>query len=93
MESPHNPTPFHVPADISTVSDNPALDALAKEKHRRLMQRGQSWLGAGLLLMGLSFGINLLLFHSDGSFVTVMYVLTTLGTGFIVKGLVDILGF
>ena len=93
MESPHNPTPFEVPADVSASSDTPALEALAKEKHRRLMQRGQKWLGAGLMLMGLSFGINFLLFHSDRSFTTIMYVLTTLGAAFIVKGLVDIMGF
>ncbi len=43
------------------------------------------WLGAGIILMAVSFGINFLLFHSDTSFIAIMYVLTTLGTACIIK--------
>lgn len=93
MEPLHNPTQIHTPADLRTESGDPVFDALAKEKHRRLFQRGLKWLCMGILLMAVSFGINFLLFHSEGSFAAFMYTLTTLGTVCIVKGLVDIMGF
>jgi len=89
MEPLPGPTQTHAPSDL----DSPASDALTKEKHQRLFQRGCKWLFMGILLMALSFGINFLLFHSEGSFAVFMYTLTTSGAVCIMKGLVDIMGF
>ena len=78
-----------LPATLNPVDTDPAL----KEKYQRLFQRGLKWLGAGILLMAVSFGINFFLYQADVSFTTVMYVLTSLGAVCIMKGLMDILGF
>lgn len=75
----------------NTEEDN--ARALAKEKHQRLFKQGMMWLLAGGVLMGLSFAINFILYHSDGNFHTMMYVLTSVAAIMITKGLVDILGF
>ena len=72
--------------------DAPA-DALSKEQSRRLMERGLKWLGAGIFLMAVSFGINFFMFQADKSFITAMYILTSLGAVCIMKGLADILGW
>jgi hypothetical protein len=80
-------------AEMQEQHDTPAAEAMSKEKHRQLFQRGLLWLGAGVTLMGLSFAINLLLFHSETSFSTTMYILTSLGAACMVKGLADIMGF
>ena len=93
MESTHHSQPSHSANEALLSTEIPPLGALSQEHHRRLFQRGLLWLGVGVLLMGLSFGINLLLFHSDTSFTTIMYVLTSVGTLCIVKGLADIMGF
>ena len=68
-------------------------ESISKEKNKRLFQRGAKWLGAGVLSMGISFGINFVLFQEDKSFIIPMYVLTSIGAICIMKGLVDILGF
>lgn len=65
----------------------------AKSEHQRLFQRGKTWLGAGLALMGLSFCITFVLCQSDTSFTTCMYATTSVGLLCIVKGLADIFGF
>lgn len=87
----------------NSQQDNPAAhstsehliastESLRKEKHNRLFLRGCKWLGVGAVLMGLSFGINFILFHADMPFKTVMYLLTSLGAVCIAKGIFDILG-
>lgn len=76
-----------------SMQDNQAAKALAKEKHRKAFTRGCVWLGVGVLFMGLSFGINFAMFHSNQSFTTIMYIMTSIGAVCIVKSLVDILGF
>ena len=92
MEPAHQSNPYHVVDQSGT--DNPSNDnSVMQEKHQRLFKRGILWLGAGVFLMGISFAINFFLFHLDKSFSTPMYILTTLGICFIVKGLADILGF
>lgn len=93
MEPLHNPTQIQPSADISMESGSPAIDTHAKERHQRLFQRGLKWLCMGVSLMAVSFGVNFILFHSDSSFVAIMYVLTTAGAACILKGLVDVLGF
>ena len=70
-----------------------APTAADQEKHRRLFQRGLRWLCAGGTLLLLSVSLNFLLFHSDQSFVSIMYIMTTLGAICVMKSMVDILGF
>ncbi|MBL7803832.1 MAG: hypothetical protein JNL02_08875 [Saprospiraceae bacterium] len=84
--------PIHNTTHNNVAEVNIANDAEMREKNRRAAQRGRVWLCAGVGLMGLSFGINFLMFHSDQSFTTVMYVMTTLGAVCIVKSLADLLG-
>ena len=87
--------PQHIPesGSLPELADTQVTDAATKEKYRQLFQRGLVWLGAGAVLMVLSFAINLLLFHSDTSFSTTMYILTSLGAACMVKGIADIMGF
>lgn len=94
MESLQDNEPNLVTAGTSLENSSPvAFDATAKERHQRSFQRGIVWLGIGMFLMAVSFGINFFLFQTDKSFITVMYILTSIGAVCIMKGLVDILGF
>lgn len=94
MESTHNSNHEQHSNEQALESNANMLAATAQqEEHRRLFKRGMSWMCVGVVLMGLSFLINFVLFHSDQSFVTIMYVMTSLGTLCIVKSLADILGF
>ncbi len=86
MEPIHNTKPDLAAAGTTS-------DPGSKDKHQRLFERGLIWLGIGVFLMALSFGINFLLFQSDKSFLNAMYILTSLGAVCIMKGLADILGF
>jgi dipeptide/tripeptide permease len=73
---------------------NDANTDATKEKNLRLFQRGLTWMAVGVGIMGLSFMIQFLLFQSDDrSFIVPMYVLTTLGSLCVMKGLVDAFGF
>ena len=82
------------PPDTSFDPNTPELDAIAKEKTQRLLQRGLSWIASGVAIMGLSFAIQFLLFQSDDrSFIVPMYVLTSLGALCVLKGMIDIVGF
>jgi predicted lipid-binding transport protein (Tim44 family) len=71
----------------------PNATPASSEQHRQSHRRGLRWLGVGVLLMGMSFAINFLLFDSGTSFTTIMYVMTTLGAICIIKCMADILGF
>jgi hypothetical protein len=52
------------------------------------------WIAAGVVVCGLSFAIQYLLFHSgDQSLISYMYVLTSIGAVLILKGMIDIIGF
>lgn len=73
---------------------NDANAEATKEKNLRLFHRGLTWMAVGVGIMGLSFMIQFLLFQSDDrSFIVPMYVLTTLGTLCVMKGLGDAFGF
>ena len=77
----------------SNAPNESNADAI-KEKNLRLFQRGLTWMAVGVGIMGLSFMIQFLLFQSDDrSFIVPMYVLTTLGSLCVMKGLVDAFGF
>lgn len=80
-------------SDKPVASSGLNSDDAQHAKHQHLFQRGLKWLGAGIFFMAVSFGINFFLYQADVSFVTAMYVLTSLGAVFILKGLADILGF
>jgi hypothetical protein len=85
MEAPHN-----FLQDENTPP--PQLDAEKKAKNARLFKNGLIWLGIGIFLMAISFGINFLFYNTGKPFGVFMYVLTTVGAIFIMKGLVNILG-
>lgn len=77
----------------SNAPNESTADA-TKEKNLRLFQRGLTWMAVGVGIMGLSFMIQFLLFQADDrSFIVPMYVLTTLGSLCVMKGLVDAFGF
>lgn len=85
----HNQPPGPPPGD----SGMPVLDAETKAKNQRLFERGMKWMGAGAVLMGISFGMNFFFFNESTSFMVIMYGVTSLGAVFITIGLIDILGF
>ena len=94
MEQLHDTTNTNMSTGILADQEYPLVeDAVSKERRQQLFKRGLIWLGIGIFIMGLSFALNILLFHMDKSFVTYMYVMTTAGTAMILKGMVDILGF
>lgn len=94
MEHPHTSThDYPAVSGAAPEMDDSATETLSKEQQQRLFQQGLKWLGAGIVLMAVSFGVNFFLFDSGGSFQTSMYVLTSVGAICIFKGLVDILGF
>lgn len=94
MEHPHTSTnDYPAVSGAAPEIDNSASESLSKEQQQRLFQQGLKWLGAGIVLMAVSFGINFFLFDSHGSFQISMYVLTSVGSICIFKGLVDIPGF
>lgn len=69
------------------------LDAATKEKHERLFRRGLLFLAIGVSMLGMSFCVNYCLFHAEQSFTVVMYTMTTIGSGLVLKGMGDMLGF
>jgi hypothetical protein len=86
------PTPNHTDPGLNNQA--PDLINIDKEKHARLLQRGMIWIAAGVVVCGLSFAIQYLLFHSgDQSLISYMYVLTSVGAVLILKGMIDIIGF
>lgn len=70
----------------------PVANETLKEKHKRFFKRGCHWVGFGAMTLGISFGINFVLFHSNGAFIPFMYILTSLGAVCVMKGLMDIFG-
>lgn len=74
------------------LPDIPLTD-IQREKNRQLFQRGLKCLGAGVFLMSMSFGINLLFSNSFQGFAITMYTLTSVGAILILLGLGYILGF
>lgn len=93
MEPKHD-TISDLPAGTASGAGNTEpVENGSKEKTQRLLERGQIWLGAGIFLMAVSFGINFFMFQADKSFITAMYILTSVGAVCIMKGLADILGW
>lgn len=58
--------------------------------HERRFLSGKKWLCLGIAMMGISFGINMLLWGNSDAFVGIMYALTSLGCICLIKGLMDI---
>ena len=90
MEPNHTSAMGHADPHTTATTD---AQAASKEKNRRLFQRGLKCLGLGILFMAVSFGVNMLLFHSDSDFALAMYTLTSVGAAFILMGLVCLFGF
>lgn len=93
MEPLHHSNQDHLTSQASLEPNAPVFDAVSREKHQKLFKRGINWLGVGVLLMGLSFVINVLFHQTDMPLTTMMYIMTSVGSVCIMKGLVDILGF
>lgn len=85
----NNQTPTHQPLELQSTAFNPDK----KEQQKRRFLRGMIWLGMGAFLLVTSFLVNFILFDSDISFVTPMYVMTILGSCGLLKGMAEILGF
>lgn len=92
MEPTHDAIPDIPAGPAPKVGNTNPAESGSKEKTQRLLDRGLKWLSVGILLMAVSFGINFFMFQVDKSFISAMYILTSLGAVCIVKGLVDILG-
>lgn len=56
-------------------------------------KRGLIWFGLGVLCMAISFCVTFFFFQSDGTSITIMYILTSVGVLCITKGLADLFGF
>lgn len=92
MSQFHNPMQDNTSADSTLESNVLMQDTELKEKRKRLFQRGCQWMGVGVMILGLSFGITFMLFQTDKSFITIMYILTSVGAACTIKGMVDIFG-
>ncbi|MBL7816940.1 MAG: hypothetical protein JNL70_18095 [Saprospiraceae bacterium] len=91
MNHSHDTMQDNPPTHQATIE--PDIAALEKkEKYNRLFRRGCTWVGLGVMLLGISFGVTFMLFQSDKSFMIIMYVLTSIGATCVIKGLVDIIG-
>ena len=75
-----------IEAEVS-VTDN-----VKAEKYKRLFQSGCQWAGVGVMILGISFGINFMFFDSEGVFIPLMYVMTSLGAICTMKGLLNMFG-
>lgn len=93
MEHLNNLSQEYNYSDSALEANTPEMSTVSNADHQRLFKRGLKWLAVGAFLMLSSFAINFLLFHSDTSFVTIMYVMTTLGALCFMKCLADMLGF
>ena len=80
-------------SDTALEANTPDSGTVSNADHQRLFKRGLRWLALGAFLMLSSFAINFMLFDSNTSFVTIMYVMTSLGALCFMKCLADMLGF
>ena len=92
MEHSHNSefdlNPAGQAAETESISANPP-----QTDHKKMFLKGIRCLGAGVLLMGLSFAINMLFFHESHDFTLPMYTLTSVGALLIMGGIGCIMGF
>lgn len=68
----------------------PQKETSAHAVHERRFLSGKKWLCFGIAMMGVSFGINMLLWGNSDAFVGIMYTMTSLGCICLIKGLMDI---
>ncbi|HEX4876498.1 MAG TPA: hypothetical protein VFV31_07470 [Chitinophagaceae bacterium] len=76
--------------------ENLLEEIIAELKKIRLTQKRNSgfiWCAIGATLMALGFVFTLFLFNNTGGMRFAMYGLTTIGVGFTIKGLSDIMGW
>ncbi len=77
---------------VNTPQDS-ASGELPKVGQPDHFKRGLIWFGLGVLCMAVSFCVTFFFFQSDGSSITFMYILTSVGVLCITKGLADLFGF
>jgi hypothetical protein len=87
MMEPINNTAAEVQHSEPTTNEYP------KSAQQDFFKRGLKWFGAGVLCMAISFCITFFFFNSNGSSITYMYILTSVGVLCITKGLADLFGF
>lgn len=90
METINNTPQSNIPGDPALFTNR--NDPEASASHKQLVQRGLKWLGTGVGMMAVSFGINFFLFQAEESYIFLMYGLTTVGAFCLFKGLADIVG-
>lgn len=93
MEPTYDNAPGQVSQPAPETENILPAEAATRGKNQRLFDRGLIWLGVGIFLMAVSFGVNFFMFQADKSFITAMYTLTSVGAVCIMKGLADILGW
>lgn len=76
----------HTGLDQNPQDDFEALQERRSRAAKRANQ-GVMWVGVGTCILGLSFLINLLFFFSSDQFTILMYIMTTLGSICLVKGM------
>lgn len=90
MDSTQHTNPDFRTVEPATEIEPTAYDAHTKAAHARRVQRGIKWMGVGALLLLTSFLVNFLCFQCGQDFAIPMYVLTSVGAGSILKGMVDV---
>jgi hypothetical protein len=83
---------FSSASDAAAEQEMPVVDAEAKARQERRLQRGVKWMlgGAGTLIF--SFSLNFLLYQAGADLETPMYILTSLGALGVLKGMADVFG-
>ncbi|MDX2281639.1 MAG: hypothetical protein NW218_18770 [Saprospiraceae bacterium] len=87
----HNPNLDDHPSEQPHVDST--LGEMPNVRKPDYFKRGLIWFGLGILCMAISFCITFFFFQSDGSSITFMYILTSVGVLCITKGLADLFGF
>lgn len=83
---------FSSSSDTAVEQENAVVNAEAKARQDRRLQRGVKWMlgGAGMLVF--SFGLNFLLYQAGADLQIPMYILTSLGAVGVLKGMADVFG-
>ncbi len=84
---------YHVDAHHNADTPDTPLTEIQLAKRKRRSRLGRILLGIGVVLMAISFGINLFIPLPFQTMMTSMLVLTSAGALFILAGLACVLGF
>ncbi len=65
-----------------------------KSRHYEIKRRsGSIWAGVGVAMLTLGSILSVIFYHQEMDLTVPLYVVTTLGLGAVIKGMVDILGW